>query len=118
MIRPYAVIFGLALLVIGILAFIPQLVTSGHLFNIFRFNFEYRMGLCASGILGILCGLYSREAAKVYFIVLGGFYGLLAILGVIQGEGMLLGLFTTNSANVWFNGILAALSLYIGYKKQ
>ncbi len=118
MLRSLAVIFGVAFLVIGIIGFYPQFVDSNNLFGIFRFNFEYRMAHIFSGILGILCGLYSLNASKLYFIIIGIVYGILAILGFSQPNGMLLGMFENNRADSWFNTVLAAVSLLLGFSKK
>lgn len=118
MLRPTAVVIGLAFLVLGILGFIPQLVDSGNLFGIFRFNYEYRMAHISSGILGILCGLYSREASKLYFLILGIIYAILAVMGFTSEKGMLFGMFDNNRADSWFNAVVATLSLYLGITKK
>jgi hypothetical protein len=118
MLRPTAVVFGLTFLLLGILGFVPYLVNSGNLFGIFRFNYEYRMAHIFSGILGILCGLYSREASRLFFLIFGLIFGLFAIMGFISPSGMLFGMFDNNRADSWFNAVAATFALYMGFAKK
>jgi uncharacterized membrane protein HdeD (DUF308 family) len=118
MLRPTAVVFGLAILLLGVLGFIPYFIDSGNLFGIFRFNYEYRMAHIFSGILGILCGLYSRDASKLYFLIFGAIFGLFAVAGFTRPSGMLFGMFDNNKADSWFNAVVAIFALFLGMTRK
>jgi len=114
MLRPIAIFLGLLLFVTGILGLFPDFKESGHLFGIFRVNFEHNILFIGIGILGFLCGLYSLNAVKVYFVAVGIAFAALTLVGFIQGESMLLGMIANNMADNWLHGGIATTSLYLG----
>ena len=69
----------------------------------------------ASGAIALLCGFGSTGAARLYFRIFGAVYGLVAVLGLVQGEGYLLGMVANNMPDVWLHFAIAAASLLIGF---
>lgn len=118
MLRPFAVLFGLGFLALGILGLTAHFVDSGNLFGIFRVNFEHNIAHLSSGILGILCGLYSRRASKLYFIGIGIIYAILAVVGYLNEGDMIFGMIANNQADNWLNGMIACIALYAGITKK
>ena len=115
LLRPLVIFLSILLFLTGFLGLFPEFKESGHLFGIFRVNFEHNILFLGIGFLGFLCGLYSLDAVKVYFITVGIAFATLTIVGFIQEEGMLLGMFANNMADNWLHGIIATTSLYLGY---
>lgn len=115
MLRTLAIIFGAIFVAIGILGFIPAYVTDGKLFNIFLVNLEHNIAHLATGVIAILCGLSSGFASKMFFIIFGVVYAFLAVLGFMQGEGMLLDMIAINTADNFLNAGIAIISLLIGF---
>lgn len=118
MLKRVAVIFGLLFTAIGILGFIPAFVQSGNLLGIFRVNFEHNIAHLGLGILGILCGVYSDYASKVYLIAAGVIYALLAVLGFTQNTDMLLGMIAINTADNWLHTFLALVAFYFAFRSK
>lgn len=114
MLRTLAILFGIVFVIAGVLGFIPSFVTSGKLFDIFRVNFEHNIVHLASGILAILCGLSGGFASKVFFIIFGIVYALLALFGFMQGEGKLFEMISINMADNYLHAGVAITSLLIG----
>ena len=118
MLRPLAFLFGLGFLIIGIFGITNTYVESGHLFGIFRFNFEAHVIHIAGGVLGLLTALYSTTASKIYFILVGVIASQFALFGYIQEGDMLFGMFANNQADTIAHTILAIVSLTLGFSRR
>jgi Domain of unknown function (DUF4383) len=68
----------------------------------------------ASGAV-LLAGAYSTLGASLALKVVGAVYALVAILGLIMGGPMLLGLVAMNTADHWLHVILAVVILAAGF---
>jgi Domain of unknown function (DUF4383) len=68
-----------------------------------------------SGAVALGCGLGSVAASRLYFRIFGIVYGLFAVLGFVQGETLLLGLISNNTADVWLHVAIAVASLALGF---
>ena len=114
MLRTLAILSGIVLTVVGVLGFIPEFVKDGKLLDIFRINFEHNVAHIASGILALLCGLSSSFASKIFFIIGGAVYALLAFMGIVQGHEMLFDMIAVNLASNYLHAAIAVLFLLIG----
>jgi hypothetical protein len=106
----FAVLFGTVLVVVGILGFVPQLVTDGKLFGIFGINPAHNLVHVLTGLLGLVLGRYAG-GASLFNKVGGLLYLVLFVLGavaVLLGSGLFLNL-------NWADNLLhLALSLVVG----
>jgi hypothetical protein len=111
-----AILFGVVFLAVGVLGFVPG-VTNEHemLLGIFHVNAAHNVVHLLSGAVALACGLASAAASQWYFRIFGIVYGLVAILGFMQGDGLLLGLISNNMADVWLHIAIAAASLVLGF---
>lgn len=114
MLKAIAVIFGLAFISAGILGFLPEFVTHNKLLGIFEINPLHNIIHIVTGVIALLCGFSSRNAAKGFFIIFGLVYAAVAALGFYQGEGVLLNLIAVNNADNWLHASIAVVSLYFG----
>jgi hypothetical protein len=114
MLKVLAILFGILLLIVGIIGYIPEYTKDGHLFGLFAVNSFHNIVHIASGVIGILCGLSSSTAAKAFFIIFGLIYAAVAFLGFYYGEGLLFGWIMINTADNWLHVGIAAISLYFG----
>lgn len=115
MIKSAAVVFGIVFLAVGILGFVPAVTKDEMLLGIFHVNMAHNIVHLAAGAAALLAGLTSSGAARVYFRVFGVIYGLVAVLGLIQGNEPLLGIISNNMADVWLHFAIAAVSLILGF---
>jgi len=113
--KPAAFVFGVIFLVVGILGFIPAAAPHGMLFGIFHVNAAHNAVHLLSGAAALGCGLAGTGAARLYFRIFGIIYGLVAVLGFVQGETLLLGLISNNMADVWLHTTIAVVSLVLGF---
>src|SRR5437867_9028720 len=71
------------------------------LLNVFHVNAAHNAVHLLTGIVALLAGMAGVGAAKTFFKIFGVVYGLVAILGFVVGDGLLLGLISNNMADTW-----------------
>jgi Domain of unknown function (DUF4383) len=114
MLKILAILFGLVLIVIGILGFLPDFTPGGKLFGYFLVNPLHNILHLLTGIVALVCGLTSGLASKVFFICFGLIYAAIAVLGFMMGQGQLFDLIAINQADNYLHAGIAILSLYFG----
>lgn len=77
-----ALLFGLILVVVGVLGFVPQVVTGGLLFGIFGINTLHNAVHVLTGLLGLVLGYYAG-GASLFNKVGGVLYLLVFALGTV-----------------------------------
>lgn len=115
LLKPAAFVFGAAFLLVGILGFIPAAAPNEMLLGLFHVNTAHNVVHLLSGVVSLACGLAGTGAARLYFRIFGIVYGIVAMLGFIQGEALLLGLISNNMPDVWLHVAIAAVSLVLGF---
>jgi hypothetical protein len=115
MLKTLAVIFGVVFLLIGILGFVPSMAPDQMLLGIFHVNAAHNAVHLLTGAVALFCGMASVAASKTFFRIFGVVYGLVAILGFVVGDGMLLGLISNNVADTWLHVAIAVVSLILGF---
>jgi hypothetical protein len=115
MIKSAAVLFGIVFILIGILGFVPGITDNQMLLGIFHVNAAHNVVHLLSGAAALFAGMTSTGAARIYFRVFGVIYGLVAVMGFMMGDGMLLGMISNNTADTWLHVGIAAVSLLLGF---
>jgi hypothetical protein len=128
--RLFALIVGIIYLVVGVAGFIPGLVAEpdgrfedlavhageGHLLGIFPINVLHNLVHLLVGVLGILA-YRTFDAARLYSRGLAIFYGLLAVMGLIDAANLhtMFGLVPIFGNDVWLHALTAILAAYFGW---
>ena len=126
--RTMALIFGIAFLVIGVGGFIPGLtdhsaqphadltMTSGygHELGMFPINVLHNVVHLLFGLWG-LAASRSYGGARTYFRVVAVAYGLLTVMGLVDGLNTTFGLIPLYGGDVALHAILAAVAAYFGW---
>lgn len=115
MVKTAAVLFGVVFLLVGILGFVPAVTKDQMLLGIFHVNAAHNCVHLLSGVVALFCGMTSVGASRWYFRIFGLIYGLVAVMGFMAGDGMLLGLISNNMAVTWLHVAIAAVSLLLGF---
>jgi Domain of unknown function (DUF4383) len=120
MAKSLGMLFGIVFLVVGILGFVPGISPPGAdgmpmLLNIFMVNTVHSIVHIASGVVFLLASMSGAGAARLWFQIFGAVYALVAILGFMTPNGMLLGLISNNPADTWLHVVLAVAMLAIGF---
>lgn len=113
MVQKLAWVFGIVFTLIGTLGFVPALTPEGNLLGVFTVDPLHNIIHLLSGILAlgaVLAGNYAR----LYFQVFGVVYGIVAVVGFMQGDSVL-GLIMTNTADHILHLVIAAVALWAGF---
>jgi len=114
--KTLATVFGVVLLLIGILGFIPGVTNdSDMLLGVFHVNAVHNIIHLLSGAIALYAGMTSAAYAKTYFKVFGVIYALVAILGFVYGDKDVLGFIASNAADTWLHVVIAVVALYAGF---
>lgn len=116
MLKNFAVIFGLVMVVVGILGFTQIAAPNGYLLGLFHVNVEHNVIHLATGIISILCGFASWQASQAFFRIFGLVYALVALLGFYYGDQPILGMVANNTADNVLHTLIALFALYLGFK--
>lgn len=106
---------GILFIILAVLGFMPEFFYNGKFLGVFTTNSLNNIMHLATGIIALLCGLKSNYASMVFFLVIGGLYGVLAIVGLFDSSFALFRFIATNMANSILYAIVALVSLYIGF---
>lgn len=108
-------VFAVIFLTVGILGFVPGVTTSsGHLLGIFEVSALHNIIHLASGILAAIAASMSVAYSRLYFQAFGVIYGLVTVIGFVQGSTVL-GLIGVNLADNVLHLVIATIALYIGF---
>ncbi len=114
MLQKLAWVFGIVLLAVGVLGFVPGVTTSDLLLGIFTVDSLHNIIHILSGALALVAVLYAKEYVRLYFQVFGVVYGVVAVLGFVQSDSVL-GLIMVNTADNLLHLVIAASALYAGF---
>lgn len=129
-VRTFAMVMGIAFLLIGILGFVPPLLThpahdahggelrvrafEGYLLGLFHVNVLHSLVHVLFGIMGIAMAR-SFDSARTYARIVAVAYGLLVILGLIPLTDTVFGLIPIHGHDVWLHALIAAVAAYFGF---
>jgi hypothetical protein len=113
MIKTLAWVFGIVFLAVGVLGYVPGITQDGMLLGIFEVDGLHNIIHILSGLAAVAAA-YGLYAPRLYFQVFGAVYGLVAVLGFVQGDTVM-GLIMVNMADNLLHVVIAAAALYIGF---
>jgi hypothetical protein len=105
--------FGIILLAVGILGFIPPLAPEGKLLGIFQIDTIHNVIHVLTGLVALFSA-GSAASARGYFKIFGIVYALVTVIGFIDGESIL-GIFSINGADNILHLLITAVALYLGF---
>jgi hypothetical protein len=114
--KTFALVVGIAFVLVGILGFIPALVPGGALLGIFAVNVLHSIVHLLIGILGIAAAY--TGLAQLYNRVIGIVYLLLGVLGFIPAlviNGALLSIVSINLADNLLHLVAGAAMVIVGF---
>jgi hypothetical protein len=123
-------IMGVAFLVVGVLGFVPPLLThpehdahrgglvvtafEGYLLGLFHVNVLHSLVHVLFGVMGIVMSR-SFDAARLYARIVAVSYALLAVMGLFAGLNTLFGFVPIHGNDVWLHAVIAAIAAYFGF---
>jgi Domain of unknown function (DUF4383) len=115
MAKTLGILFGIVFLAVGILGFVPGITKDDMLLGIFMVNKVHSIVHIASGAVFLFASMAGAGAASLWFKIFGLVYAVVAVLGFMNPNGMLLGMISNNPADTWLHVVLAAAMLLIGF---
>lgn len=107
-----AIVLGVVFLAVGILGFFPNPLVSPT--GLFVVNTAHNLVHLIAGVV-LLAGAYSALGASLALKIVGVVYALVAILGLVTGGNLLLGIVAVNPADHWLHVALAVVVLAAGF---
>ncbi len=110
--KPFALLFGIVLTIMGIIGFIPIFSPHGLLLGIFAVDPVHNIIHLITGILAFL-SLSNIRYMRLYFQVIGVIYAILAVAGLLFTGNF----FVTqmNMADQLLHIVIAIFALYLGF---
>lgn len=129
--QKFALAIGVAYLVMGVMGFIPGLVSQsnvippsienlgvvsgfGYLVGLFPINTPHNVIYIITGLLGIVASI-ALDSSRLFSGQLGIYFTTLAVLGFVPVANTFFGLFPIYGANVILHGLTGALGIYFGF---
>ncbi|MGB3310026.1 MAG: DUF4383 domain-containing protein [Nodosilinea sp.] len=129
--QKFALVVGIVYVAIGIMGFIPALVShpasfdsaasslevvsgSGALMGLFPVNTAHNIVHIVTGLLGIVAAI-SLDSSRLFAGQLGIYYTVLAIMGLVPVLNTVFGLFPIFGADVVLHGLTGLLGIYFGF---
>jgi hypothetical protein len=113
--KTMASLFGIVLLVVGVLGFVPALTPDGMLLGLFKVDMLHNLVHIVTGVAALAAALMAGNTPKMFFQVFGVVYGLVTILGLSTGFGLGVGLIPVNMLDNMLHILISAASLYLGF---
>ncbi|PSR18668.1 DUF4383 domain-containing protein [filamentous cyanobacterium CCP3] len=129
--QKFALIIGIVYVAIGIMGFIPALISHpdsfdaaasnlevvsgyGALMGLFPVNTAHNIVHIVTGLLGIVAAI-SLDSSRLFAGQLGIYYTVLAIMGFVPVLNTFFGLFPIFGADVFLHGLTGLLGIYFGF---
>jgi len=129
--QKFSLIIGITYTVMGIMGFIPALVSQpeslppyvsdlgvvsgyGDLMGLFPVNTPHNIIHIATGLLGIVTSI-SLDSSRLFSGQLGIYYTTLAVLGTIPVANTFFGLFPIYGVDVILHGVTGIMGIYFGF---
>ncbi len=110
-------VFGIVLVLVGVLGFIPALTPGGNLLGLFEVDLLHNIVHLVTGASALYLTMTMGEKGAVLFgKVFGIVYALVTVLGLLTGNALgLPGLIAVNMADNLLHVALTAVFLYVGF---
>jgi len=112
--RKLGIVWGILFLLGGILGFVRGITENEMFLGIFMVNTAHSIMHVVSGAIFLAASSLGAGAVRLWFLIFGVFYAVLAGLGFKVGDGMILGLISNNRNDSWGHAGLALVLLLIG----
>ena len=128
-VRYFALVLGIIFLLVGVMGFIPALVTHpadmhnvtvhanhGYLLGVFPVNILHNIVHLLFGLWGVLA-YRSFDGSRVYARSVAVIYALLAIMGLIPAGNLntTFTLIPIHGNDVWLHALIAVAAAYFGF---
>lgn len=125
MIRTFALVMGIVFLAVGVLGFIPALLSPatepiavetlyGRLLGLFPVNVLHSLVHALFGVWGLIA-YRTLSHSVTYAQVVGVSYAVLTVMGLIPALNTLFGLVPLYGHDIWLHAVIAIAAIYFGF---
>jgi hypothetical protein len=115
MVKSFTLILGVVLLAVGIWGWVTG--AHDHILVVFGINMAHNLVHILSGAVALVAGLKDEKSAKLYCLVFGAVYGLVAIAGFLNVAPAVT-LLNLNMADNVLHVAIAAACLWMGLQAK
>jgi hypothetical protein len=109
LVKPLTWILGIVLLLVGILGF----VLPSPLLGLFEVDMVHNIVHILSGVVGLWAAASGYQYSRLFLMIFGIVYALVAVLGFAMGN--ILGLFSVNEYDNYLHTAIAAVCLIFAF---
>ena len=114
MFQKRGMIMGSLFLIGGVLAFVPGVTKDGMYLGVFMVNTAHNIMHIVSGIMFLIASMLGARPARLWFLLFGAIYAVLAAIGFVVGDGLIFGLIMNSPFDSWGHAGLALIMLLVG----
>ena len=115
MLRKCSKIFGILMILIGVLGFVPGITEKEMFLGMFRVHVLLNFIHLATGLLAYFVGRMGVKPTRVLFQVLGVFYAIFGILGFAHAHKPMFKVVAHNMADSWLHIVIAVFCIFMGF---
>ena len=109
-VKPLTWILGIVLLIVGVLGF----VMLSPLLGLFEVDMVHNVVHILSGVIALWAASTGYQYSRLYLMIFGLVYGLVAVLGFVM-NGSILGLFAVNMYDNYLHSAIAIVCLVTAF---
>ena len=127
--RNFAMVLGAIYVVVGVLGFVPPLLTSpadapplaldqayGYLFGLFPVNILHSLVHLGVGVWGVLAAR-TLAAARTYAASVAVIFAVLTVMGFVPRLNTVFGFVPLFGHDVWLHALTAIVAAYFGFRE-
>jgi hypothetical protein len=107
-----AIVFGIILIAVGVLGFVPAVTPNGLLLGIFEVDKMHNFVHLSTGIIALIAAS-KTSYAKLFFQVFGVVYAAITVAGFVRSGD--LWMMHVNMADNYLHLVIAVIALYFGF---
>ncbi len=115
MVRIAAYVFGILLLVFGLLGFFPMMVPARMQLELFHLNAVHNIIHIAMGIIALTVSSISAYASRLFFRILGFAFLGISVVGFFAGDKPIFAMLSSNPPNIALHVAIAIAALFLGF---
>ena len=115
MIRKFGKIFGIVMILLGILGFLPKITERHLLLGIFEVNSTLNFVHLITGLLAYLVSRIGINIMRLFFQIFAVMYSILGFLGFAYTSKPIFRVIANNTADDWLHLLIAGFCIFIGF---
>ncbi|MFS8563661.1 MAG: DUF4383 domain-containing protein [Rhabdochlamydiaceae bacterium] len=115
MLRQCSKIFGVLMILIGVLGFVPGITEKEMLLGMFKVHALSNFIHLITGLLAYFVSRMGVNPTRLVFQILGVFYAIFAVLGFAHPHKHIFKMMAHNMADTWLHVVVALFCIFMGF---